>query len=166
MSLHCAWCMYIYICLPLSVWLSQSMSPKAKWCLISTVKVRWHVAGFSLWKFGTLLECLRKAYIGTTTVQEPNLNPPPPLPKHAKPWKLMPKSCFTANLQKLRFYQNKWLSLDKRCRVPNTFLTRNQTSGPKNQVFFVIHIRLRKTAFFLNLGSIIKSIRNKWPIIQ
>ena len=32
---------------------------------------------------------------------------------------------FTANLQKIRFYQNKGLSLDRYCRVPNTFSTRN-----------------------------------------
>ena len=42
---------------------------------------------------------------------------------------------FTANLQKLRFYQNKGLSLDRRYGVPNTFPTRNQTSGLKNQDF-------------------------------
>ena len=44
---------------------------------------------------------------------------------------------FTTNLQKLRFYQNKGLSLDRRCGVPNTFSTCNQTSGPKNQDFFL-----------------------------
>ena len=43
---------------------------------------------------------------------------------------------FTANLQKLRFYQNKGLSLDKRYGVPNIFPTRNQTFGPKNQEIF------------------------------
>ena len=42
---------------------------------------------------------------------------------------------FIANLQKLRFYQNKGLSLDKRCGVPNTFPTHNQTFGLKNQDF-------------------------------
>ena len=71
-------CIYIYIytCLPLPVWLSQSMSPKAKRCIIPTVKVRWHVTGFLPWKSGTLLECLRKAKIGTKSIQKPNLKAP------------------------------------------------------------------------------------------
>ena len=59
---------------------------------------------------------------------------------------------FTINLRKLRFYQNKGLSLDKRCGVRNTFSTRNQTFGLKNQDFFTIHIRLGKMPFFLSLG--------------
>ena len=42
---------------------------------------------------------------------------------------------FIANLQKLKFYQNKGLSLDRRCGLPNTFPTRNQTSELKNQDF-------------------------------
>ena len=56
---------------------------------------------------------------------------------------------FTTNLQQLRFYHNKGLSVDKRYGVPNTFLKRNQTSGPKNQDFLAIHIRLGKMPFFL-----------------
>ena len=56
---------------------------------------------------------------------------------------------FTANFWKLRFYQNKGLSLDKHCGVPNTFSTRNQTSGPNNQDFLAAHIRLRKMLLFL-----------------
>ena len=42
---------------------------------------------------------------------------------------------FIANLQKLRFYQNKGLSLDRHYGVPNTFPKRNQTFGLKNQDF-------------------------------
>ena len=68
---------------------------------------------------------------------------------------------FTANLQKLRFYQNKGLSLDKHYGVSSTFPTRNQTLEPKNQDVFAIHIRLGKTPFFLSLGSVIKSTRNR-----
>ena len=56
---------------------------------------------------------------------------------------------FIVNLQKLKFYQNKGLFLDKRYGVPNTFPTYNQTSELKNQVFFAIHIRLGKMPFFL-----------------
>ena len=46
-----------------------------------------------------------------------------------------------ANVQKLRFYQNKRLSLDRHCGVPNTFPTCNQTSKLKNQDFLLIYIR-------------------------
>ena len=54
-----------------------------------------------------------------------------------------------ANVQKLWFYQNKGLSTDMRCGVPNTFPTRNQTSELKYQDFLSIHIRLEKMTFFL-----------------
>ena len=54
----------------------------------------------------------------------------------------------TANVLKL-FYQNKGLSTNKSCGVPNTFPTCNQTSKLKNQDFLPIHIRLGKTSFFL-----------------
>ena len=52
-----------------------------------------------------------------------------------------------ANILKLRFYQKKGLSTDRRCRVSNTFLTRNQTFDFNNQDFLSIHIRLGKTTF-------------------
>ena len=58
-------------------------------------------------EIGTLLECLRKAQIGTTPFQN----------QTSKPLRMQsPKSqcqnhVFTANLQKLRFNQNKGLSL-------------------------------------------------------
>ena len=52
-----------------------------------------------------------------------------------------------ANILKLRFYQKKGLSTDRRCRVPNTFLTRNQTFDFNNQDFLSIHIILGKTTF-------------------
>ena len=62
----------------------------------------------------------------------------------------MPIAWFlTANVLKLRFYQNERLSMDRCYRVPNTFLTHNQTSELKNQDFLSIHIRLGKTTFFL-----------------
>ena len=44
---------------------------------------------------------------------------------------------FTANLQKLRFYQNKILSLDKHYGLSNTFHTHNQAFELKNQDFFL-----------------------------
>ena len=53
------------------------------------------------------------------------------------------------NVLKLRFYQNKGLSMNKHYGVPNSFPTRNQTSELKNQDFLPIHIRLGKTTFFL-----------------
>ena len=40
-----------------------------------------------------------------------------------------------ANDQKLRFYQNKGLSPDEHCEVPNTFSTYNQTSKPRIKIF-------------------------------
>ena len=54
---------------------------------------------------------------------------------------------FIANFRKLRFYQNKRLSLDRRCGVPNTFPTHNQTSRPKNQDFLPSTLDLEKCPF-------------------
>ena len=53
-------------------------------------------------------------------------------PLYAKAESQCENHVFTTNLQKLWFYQNKGMSLDRHCRVPNTFPTRNQTFGPKN----------------------------------
>ena len=39
--------------------------------------------------------------------------------------------------------------MDRRCEVPNTFPTRNQTSELKNQDSLFVRIRLGKTLFFL-----------------
>ena len=55
-----------------------------------------------------------------------------------------------ANVLKLRFYQNKGLSMDRHCRVPNTFPMRNLTSELKNQDLLFVLIRLGKTTFFLD----------------
>ena len=142
--------MYIYTCSPLSVWLSQSMSPKAKWCLISAMKVRWNVTGFSPWKSGTLPKCLRKYHTRSKA-------------KPQSPESQCQNHVFTSNLQKLRFYQNKGLSLDMRCGVPNTFPTYNQTSELKNQDFLPSTLDKEKCPFF-NIGLVIKSTRSKWPI--
>ena len=65
----------------------------------------------------------------------------------------------TANVRKLRFYQNKGLFLDRCYGVPNTFPTHNQNSELKNQDFLPIRIRLGKMTFFLSLGLVIKSNR-------
>ena len=62
----------------------------------------------------------------------------------------MPIAWFlTANVLKLRFYQNEELFMDRCYEVPNTFPTYNQTLKLKNQDFLSIHIRLGKTTFFL-----------------
>ena len=42
---------------------------------------------------------------------------------------------FTANFPKLRFYQNKGLSLDKRCRVPNTSPHETKLSDLRIKIF-------------------------------
>ena len=68
----------------------------------------------------------------TTLIQKPNLKAPYACKAPKANAKIM---FFTTNLQKLRFYQNKGLSLDRRCGVLNTFPTRNQTSRLKNQDF-------------------------------
>ena len=83
------------------------------------------------WKFGTLLECLGKHRLGPHPFKSQTLKPP----LHAKPQKAMPKSCFYFQSPKIKVLPNKGLPLDKRCWVPNTFPTCNQTSGPKNQDF-------------------------------
>ena len=71
-------------------------------------------------------------------------------PNSVKTLKANANSLFLiADVWKLKFYQNKGLSLDKRCGVPNNFPTHNQTSELKNQDFLSIHIRLGKTTFFL-----------------
>ena len=45
-------------------------------------------------------------------------------PISLKPRKLMLVACFYLTMTKhLRVYQNKWLSHDRHCRVPNTFST-------------------------------------------
>ena len=46
--------------------------------------------------------------------------------------------------------------MDRRYGVPNTFLTRNQTSEFKNQDFLPIHIRLGKTTFLPRIGNKLK----------
>ena len=79
-------------------------------------KKRQNVARFWLWKFGINSKCTRKTSIGTTPSLKPNLKAP----------KANAYSLFSiANVQKLRFYQNKGLSLDKWCGVPNTLPTCN-----------------------------------------
>ena len=85
-------------------------------------------------RHGSLVLCLNalgKHRLGPHPYKSQNLK----APMHAKPQKPMQNHVFTSNFQKLRFYQNKGLCLDRRCGVPNTFLTRNQTPGPKNQDF-------------------------------
>jgi len=52
------------------------------------------------------------------------------------------------NDQKLRFYQNKGLSHDRRCAVSNTFPTRNQILNQKSR-FFIIQLDYGKNDFFL-----------------
>ena len=72
--------------------------------------------------------------MGTTPIQKPKPQRPHACkaPKANANAKIM---FFTANLQKLSFYQNKGLSLDRQCGVPNTFPTCNQNFRPKNQDF-------------------------------
>ena len=80
----------IYTCSPLPVWLSQSMSSKAKWCLISAAKVRWHVIKFSRRKSGICLNALGKHRLGPHTFKSQTWK----LPMHVKPQKPISNSCF------------------------------------------------------------------------
>ena len=90
----------LYQHLPLSVWLSQSMSPKAKQCLISTAKVSWHVIGFSPLKSGTLPNALGKHRLGPHPFKSQTSKPP----MHTKPWKPIPKSCFYYQSLKIKVF--------------------------------------------------------------
>ena len=110
-------CIYIHLLAPSGVTFIVHVT-KAKRCLISAAEVRWHVTGVSPWKFGTLPEYLE----GTTPIQKPNLKAPHACKALKANAKIM---FFITNLRKLWFYQNKGLSLDRCCGVPNTFLTSN-----------------------------------------
>ena len=79
---------------PLPVWSSQSMSPKAKRCLISAAKVRWHVIKFSRRKSGICLNALGKHRLGPHTFKSQTWK----LPMHVKPLKPIPKSCFLLSI--------------------------------------------------------------------
>ena len=109
----------------------------------SYAKVRWHVARFLQWKSSICLNALGKHRLQPHPFKSQNSKP------HAcKASKANVKIMFfIANIQKLRFYQNKGLSLDRCCGVPNTFPTRNQTSGLKNQDFFPSTLDLEMTSF-------------------
>ena len=102
---------------------------KNKWRLYTTYSKRevplkstqkslfWEHPNILVSHTSTLPECLRKANIGTTPIQKPNLKAPHACKASKANAKIM---FFTANLRKLRFYQNKGLSLDRHCGVPNT----------------------------------------------
>ena len=138
--------------IPIAVFLCQKLGKNSVWhydasevkcSRIFAMKVRRNAIGFSLWKFGNNFKHTWKASIGTTPISKPNLKTQHSLKANAS-------SLFSiANVLKLWFYQNKGLSSDRRCGVPNTFPSRNQTSELKNQDFFPIHIRLGKTTIFL-----------------
>ena len=88
-------------------------------------------------------KCTRKTSIGTTPIPKPTLKP-----NAFKAPKANANVLFSiASLRKLRFYQNKGLSLNRRCGVPNTFPTCYQTFELKNQDFLPIHVRLGKRPF-------------------
>ena len=103
----------------------------------------------------SILKLASKALIETTPFLKPNLKV-----YSFKALKANTNCLFsTANVRKLRFYQNKGLSLDRCCGMPKTFSKRNQNSELKNQDFLPIRIRLGKTTLFLSLGLVIKSNR-------
>ena len=100
---------------------------------------------FSSWNLALILNTLRKHQSRPYPFWNQTSKPNP-----FKAPKVNANSLFLiTNVLKLRFYQNKGLSTDRRCGVRNTFPTRNQTSELKNQDFLPIHIRLGKMLFSL-----------------
>ena len=108
-------------------------------------KIRRNATGFSSWKFNNNSKHTRKHWSRPHPFRNQTSKP-----NSIKAPKANANSLFSiANVQKLWFYENKGLSSDRHCGVPNTFPTRNQTSELKNQEFLPIHIRLGKMTFFL-----------------
>ena len=108
-------------------------------------KIRRNATGFSSWKFNNDSKHTKnhrsRPHPFYNQASKPNLIKAP---------KANANSSFSiANVLKLWFYQNKGLSMDRCCGLPNTFPTRNQTSKLKNQDFLPISIRLGKTTFFI-----------------
>ena len=113
---------------------------------------RQSVAGFLPWKWGEMLLDFHHGNLEPipNTLRKHQSRPHPFRNQTSKPNSFKVSranansSFLIANVRKLRFYQNKILSLDRRCGVHNTFSTCNQTSKLKNQDFFPMHIRLGK----------------------
>ena len=98
---------------------------------IFATKVRQNATKFSSWEFGNNSKCASKVVIETTPLPNSNLKA-----NSFKAPKSNANSLFLiANVQKLKFYKNKGLSLNKHCGVPNTFPTCNLTSELINQDF-------------------------------
>ena len=116
---------YIYTCSPFPVWLSQSVSPKASDAKFPLRKQDDMSPDFRLGNLTFCSNAIGKHRLGPHIFKSQTSKPPKP----------MSKSFFSTNFQKLRFYQNNGLSLDRRCVVPNTFPSCNQTSASKNQDF-------------------------------
>ena len=112
-------------------------APEAKHCQISTTKISEMLLDFHHGNLAPIPNALRKhrswPHLFRNQTSKPN---------SFKASRANANSSFLiANVQKLRFYQNKRLFLDRHCGVPNTFPTCNQTSKLKNQDFLLIHIR-------------------------
>ena len=114
--------------------------------------LRWSIAGFPARKWGKMLLDFHRGNLAPipNTLRKHWSRPHPFRNQTSKPNSFKASranansSFLIANVRKLRFYQNKILSLDRRCGVPNTFSTCNQTFKLKNQEFFPMHIRLGK----------------------
>ena len=95
-----ALCMiYVYINLFALFWcdchsLCHLRQVMPNFCRESKVTCR-RIFAVEIWYF---VECLRKAQIGTTPIQKPNLK----APMHAKPRKPLPKSCFYYQFLKIK----------------------------------------------------------------
>ena len=139
----------------IAIFLCQNIGENSILCAMTYL--RWSITGFPPRKSGEMLLNFHCGNLATTPniVRKHRLRPylfwnRTTEPNTFKALKANANSSFsTANVLKLWFYQNKGLSMDRRCGVPNTFPTHNQTFELKNQDFLPIHIRLGKTPFFL-----------------
>ena len=95
-------------------------------------KIRRNATGFLSWKFNNDSKHTRKHQ----SRPHPFYNQASK-PNSIKAPKANANSSFSiANVRKLRFYQNKRLSMDRRYGVPNTFPTHNHISELKESRFF------------------------------
>ena len=92
-------CIYILAC-PLLVWLSQSMSPKAKRCLISTGESKVTCCRIFTWKSGIYPKALGKHRLGSHPFKSQTSKPSHVFKAPNANVKIM---IFTANIRKLRF---------------------------------------------------------------
>ena len=140
--------------IPIAIFSHQKLGENSVWRAM--MHLRQSTAGFLPQKYGEMLPNFRRGNLAiTSNTLGKHWSGPHPFqnqtlkPNTFKALKANANSLFSiGNVPKLWFYQNKRLSLDRRCGVPNTFPTCNKANKIKNQDFLPIHIRLGKMIFF------------------